>query len=137
MTSRMSTYRIIHFATHGLLASETEIDAGGPPEPALVLTPPNAPSQEDDGLLTAGEILQLRLNADWVILSACNTAGGERTGADATEVERGLKTDQRIGSRAYLHAGGAFAGGTLARDILFLRSAAGAGAATHWRRAAV
>lgn len=46
----------------------------------------------------------------------------ERTGADALEVERGLKTDLRIGPGAYLHAGGAFAGGTLARDIAFLRS---------------
>lgn len=46
----------------------------------------------------------------------------ERTGADALEVERGLKTDLRIGPGSYLHAGGAFAGGTLARDIAFLRS---------------
>jgi UDPglucose 6-dehydrogenase len=46
----------------------------------------------------------------------------EATGADAMEVERGLKTDQRIGPRAYLHAGGPIAGGTLARDISFLRS---------------
>ncbi len=44
----------------------------------------------------------------------------ERTGADAQEVERGLKTDLRIGKRAYLHAGSAFAGGTLARDVCFL-----------------
>jgi CHAT domain-containing protein len=76
-------YRVVHFATHGLLASETEMAAGGPSEPALVLTPPDIASQEDDGLLTSGEILQLKLNADWVILSACNTAGGDRTGADA------------------------------------------------------
>jgi UDPglucose 6-dehydrogenase len=46
----------------------------------------------------------------------------ERTGADANEVERGLKTDKRIGPKAYLHAGSAFAGGTLARDIAFLRA---------------
>jgi UDPglucose 6-dehydrogenase len=46
----------------------------------------------------------------------------EATGADALEVERGLKTDQRIGQKAYLHAGGAIGGGTLARDIGFLRS---------------
>jgi UDPglucose 6-dehydrogenase len=45
----------------------------------------------------------------------------ERVGADAGEVERGLKTDQRIGQRAYLHAGGAIAGGTLARDLGFLQ----------------
>jgi UDPglucose 6-dehydrogenase len=44
----------------------------------------------------------------------------EKTGADAQQVERGLKSDIRIGKRAYLHPGGAFAGGTLARDISFL-----------------
>ena len=41
----------------------------------------------------------------------------ERTGADALEVERGLKSDLRIGPGSYLHAGGAFAGGTLARRM--------------------
>ena len=44
----------------------------------------------------------------------------ERVGADAKEVERGLKTESRIGPKAYLSPGGAFAGGTLARDIAFL-----------------
>jgi UDPglucose 6-dehydrogenase len=44
----------------------------------------------------------------------------ELVGADAKEVERGLKTEQRIGPKAYLSPGGAFAGGTLARDINFL-----------------
>jgi UDPglucose 6-dehydrogenase len=44
----------------------------------------------------------------------------EEVGADAKEVERGLKSDERIGPRAYLRAGGAFAGGTLARDVAFL-----------------
>ncbi len=44
----------------------------------------------------------------------------EQVGADAREVERGLKTEARIGPRAYLRPGGAFAGGTLARDLVFL-----------------
>ncbi len=44
----------------------------------------------------------------------------ERTGADAREVERGLKSESRIGPKAYLGAGSAFAGGTLARDLVFL-----------------
>lgn len=44
----------------------------------------------------------------------------ERSGADAKEVERGLKTDSRIGPGAYLSPGGAFAGGTLARDLALL-----------------
>jgi UDPglucose 6-dehydrogenase len=48
----------------------------------------------------------------------------EQVGADAVEVERGLKSDSRIGRRAYLHPGAAFAGGTLARDVIFLREIA-------------
>ena len=44
----------------------------------------------------------------------------EAVGADAKEVERGLKTESRIGPRAYLSPGAAFAGGTLARDVAFL-----------------
>lgn len=44
----------------------------------------------------------------------------EITGADAKEVERGLKTEPRIGPKAYLAPGGAFAGGTLARDVVTL-----------------
>ena len=45
----------------------------------------------------------------------------EMVGADAKEVESGLKSEQRIGPKAYLSPGGAFAGGTLARDIEFLK----------------
>jgi UDPglucose 6-dehydrogenase len=44
----------------------------------------------------------------------------ERVGADAAEVERGLKSERRIGARAYLRPGAAFAGGTLARDLDYL-----------------
>jgi UDPglucose 6-dehydrogenase len=48
----------------------------------------------------------------------------EQVGADAAEVSRGLKSERRIGPRAYLSPGEAFAGGTLARDIGFLRELA-------------
>jgi len=75
-TTDLSRYRIIAFATHGLLAGES-----GLAEPALVLTPPSEATKIDDGLLTASEIANLKLDADWVILSACNTAGG-RPGAE-------------------------------------------------------
>lgn len=44
----------------------------------------------------------------------------EKTGADASEVERGLKSEARVGPNAYLSPGAAFAGGTLARDVMFL-----------------
>ena len=60
----------------------------------------------------------------------------ERVGADSTDVERGLKTEIRIGSRAYLRAGAAFAGGTLARDVVYLTQIGkGTDAPTHLLRA--
>lgn len=46
----------------------------------------------------------------------------ETSGADAKDVERGLKTEHRIGPAAYLSPGGAFGGGTLARDVVALKS---------------
>ena len=51
-------------------------------EPALVLTPPDNGTEENDGLLTASEIAQLKLDADWVLLSACNTASGDKPAAE-------------------------------------------------------
>ncbi len=75
-TGALSRYRVLHFATHGLVSGELK----GLAEPALVLTPPEKATPEDDGLLTASEVAELRLDADWVILSACNTAAG--AGAD-------------------------------------------------------
>ncbi|HEU0043260.1 CHAT domain-containing protein [Sphingomonas sp.] len=65
-------YSTVMFATHGLVSGEME----GVTEPALVLSPPRA-SGDGDGLLGASEIATLRLDADWVILSACNTAAGD------------------------------------------------------------
>jgi len=47
------------------------------------LTPPKTARKEDDGLLTASEVTALKLDADWVILSACNTAAGDSVGGDA------------------------------------------------------
>ena len=77
--------RVVHFATHGLLASETEMLTASRAEPALILSPPAQATDEDDGLLTASEITQLKLDADWVVLSACNTAAGgsDKSGAEA------------------------------------------------------
>jgi CHAT domain-containing protein len=93
--SKLDRYRVIHFATHGLLPGETARLARGLAEPALVLTPPDRPTEQDDGLLTASEIATLKLDADWVIMSACNTAAG---GDDTGEALSGL-------ARAFFHAG--------------------------------
>jgi CHAT domain-containing protein len=77
----LAQYRVVHFATHGALAGQLS----GTSEPGLILTPPAAATEEDDGYLSAPEIANLKLDADWVILSACNTAGGvqETVGAEA------------------------------------------------------
>jgi CHAT domain-containing protein len=63
-------YRVVAFATHGLMSGELK----GLTEPALVLTPPAEATAENDGLLTASKIATLKFNADWIVLSACNTA---------------------------------------------------------------
>jgi CHAT domain-containing protein len=90
-TAALREYHVIHFATHGLIAG----DLSGLAEPALVLTPPEVPTDSDDGLLTASEIAALQLDADWVVLSACNTAAGAGEGAEALS---GL-------ARAFFYAG--------------------------------
>jgi len=93
----LSEYRVLAFATHALVAG----DLTGLAEPALVLTPPGVATKDDDGLLTASEVATLKLDADWVILSACNTAAPDGTpGADALS---GLaKAFFYAGSRALL-----------------------------------
>lgn len=91
----LSEYRVLYFATHGLLPGELHCQA----EPGLVLTPPTivATSKADDGLLESSEIASLRLNADLVVLSACNTAG-PGGGPGGGEALSGL-------AEAFFHAG--------------------------------
>jgi CHAT domain-containing protein len=87
----LSRFRVVAFSTHGLVAG----DLDGLTEPALALTAPSVADPDDDGLLTMEEILALKLDADWVVLSACNTAAGAAVGAEANS---GL-------GRAFFYAG--------------------------------
>ncbi len=79
---------VIAFATHGLLPGD--VTKSG--EPGLVLTPPLSASRLDDGILTASETTALALSADWVILSACNTASpeGDKGGDSLSGLARGF-----------------------------------------------
>ncbi|MEZ5709173.1 MAG: CHAT domain-containing tetratricopeptide repeat protein [Blastomonas sp.] len=72
----ISHARNIIFSTHGVLPG----DLGGIAEPGLVLTPPSDASDMDDGLLVASEAAELKLDADLLILSACNTATADSEG---------------------------------------------------------
>jgi hypothetical protein len=79
--SALQDYRIVHFATHGAVADAArQFD-----EPGLILTPPSdqEQSEDDDGYLGASEVAQLHLDAEWVILSACNTAAGAGDSGEA------------------------------------------------------
>jgi CHAT domain-containing protein len=75
----LSGYKVLAFATHGLVPG----DLNGLVQPALALSAPEIGGTGGDGLLTMGEILALKLDADWVVLSACNTAAGDGAGAEA------------------------------------------------------
>jgi len=88
----LSKFRLVAFATHGVTAGEL----AGANEPGLVLTPPSTPSAIDDGYLSSGEVADLKLNADWVLLSACNTAAAD--GAPGAEGLSGL-------ARAFFYSG--------------------------------
>jgi CHAT domain-containing protein len=61
----------------------------------LIFTPPKEATDLDDSYLSASEVASLKLDADWVILSACNTAAGGAQGAEALS---GL-------ARAFIYAG--------------------------------
>jgi len=88
----LSSYRYVAFATHGLMAD----DLDGLSEPALALSAPKAAGVDGDGLLTMHEIFTLKLNADWVILSACNTNAGAGAGADtASGLARSFSMPER------------------------------------------
>jgi CHAT domain-containing protein len=78
-TLDLTSYRIVAFATHGLVPG----DLDGLTNPALALSAPDVADVDGDGLLTMDEILALRLNADWIVLSACNTASGQGAGSEA------------------------------------------------------
>lgn len=97
----LGAFRIVHFATHGLVTAPR---TGCPVRPALLTSFGDARS---DGLLSFGEIFDLHMDADLVILSACDTAAG--AGLEATR-EAGLSTGggQALDGlvRAFIAAGG-------------------------------
>jgi len=90
-TLDLSVYQVMAFATHGLVPGSLD----GLTQPALALSAPEVAGVDGDGLLAMDEILGLRLNADWVVLSACDTAAGQGAGAEAVS---GL-------GRAFFYAG--------------------------------
>jgi len=79
MEADLSNRKVVMFATHGLVPGELD----GLSQPALALTSPDVTGDKDDGLLTMDKVLTLKLDADWVVLSACNTASGEGSGSEA------------------------------------------------------
>ncbi len=86
----LSRARFVVFSTHGLMAGSAAA------EPGLVMTPPDAASHLDDGYLSASEAAQLQLDAEFVVLSACNTAASD--GRPGGEGLSGL-------ARAFFYAG--------------------------------
>jgi CHAT domain-containing protein len=75
----LSDRKVVMFSTHGLVPGELN----GLTQPALALSSPEVTGDQDDGLLTMDKVIALKLDADWVVLSACNTAAGEGAGSEA------------------------------------------------------
>ena len=78
-SGELAHYRVVQFSTHGAMAGELRPGV----EPGLIMTPPAEASETDDGYLSASEIAALKLDADWVILSACNTGAGQAENGQA------------------------------------------------------
>jgi len=76
LSTPLNQSKVVAFATHGLLPGEFP----GVDQPSLAMS---NPGQGQHGLLTLDDILGLKLDADWVVLSACNTAAGDGNGAEA------------------------------------------------------
>jgi CHAT domain-containing protein len=87
----LTHYRVVMFATHGLIPGELPDLT----QPVLAFSNPTITGEKEDGLLTLAEILALKLKADWVVLSACNTASSDGQAAEAVS---GL-------GRAFFYAG--------------------------------
>ncbi len=82
----LNDFRVLYFATHGLLPGELDCWS----EPSLLVSPSPNGGPTDDGLLEASEIINLNLDAELVVLSACNTGGegGEGGGESLTGLAR-------------------------------------------------
>lgn len=83
---KMKTARVIHLATHGILDDFKGFGIPG----AIVLAPDGKRDDTIDGLLTAGEIFEMKLRADLVVLSACDTGNGVVTGDGVIGLSRSL-----------------------------------------------
>ncbi|NDP42255.1 MAG: CHAT domain-containing protein [Aromatoleum sp.] len=84
LTTPLADRRVVAFATHGLLPGEIP----GQSKPALAMAATDDPAESP--LLTLDDVLSLKLNSQWVVLSACNTAGAERDGTAMSGLVRGF-----------------------------------------------
>jgi CHAT domain-containing protein len=76
----LNRYRVLYFATHALLPAEFDCQ----PEASLLASLSTPPRPGEDGLINSSEVLRLRLDADLVVLSACNTGGpGGKAGGES------------------------------------------------------
>jgi CHAT domain-containing protein len=99
--ARLKDYRILHFATHALLPAELRCQS----EAAIVTSAPAGSTDAAGALLTVSNVVGLDLDADTVILSACNSGGGAVSAADASGAGKASGESLSGLARAFFYAG--------------------------------
>jgi CHAT domain-containing protein len=101
MKASLKNYRVLHFATHALLPAELKCQS----EAAIVTSAPVGATDATGALLTVSDVVGLDLDADTVILSACNSGGGAVSSADAKGTGKVAGESLSGLARAFFYAG--------------------------------
>ena len=101
MQAKLKNYRILHFATHALLPAELRCQS----EAAIITSAPAKATDASGALLTVTDVVGLDLDADAVILSACNSGGGSTADSDPNKVGKVAGESLSGLARAFFYAG--------------------------------
>ena len=125
-SGELADFKVLHFATHGILWPTPDCFT----DPALTVTATDA--EDSDGLLTATEIRGLNLDAQLIILSACNTASTYLEGVGNAAAQKGRKVEGAAAASNIIRESGAGGESLSGLARAFFSAGARTVLATHW-----